>query len=1639
MEALQGSHTKNQGPCLAIPKMKTFSHKIGHLDTNSSKMAVFSGSLNSVASNGSPAPKSAAQLEEEIAVIDLELIDMERHLLCLYQNAFGGHLPTIPSSSSSNSLVHHLQTSPAQSSTTSYNPSPATALETSQRMHLFHILQTCQSPSIPAALSASPTSSTSSSSIFSSTHPCDICNDDTSAVNLQGSTEDNGQYAAMTEVLKISLDDENFNDAAIMLQDFRSLVRNLEKVDPRKMNREEKVAFWINIHNALVMHAYLANGSRRRVKSASVLKAACNVGGHCVNAYVIQSSILGIRPHHSSTVAGNSKHAYALEYPEPLVHFALCLGAYSDPAVRAYTANNIFQELKVAKEEFIQAGVYIHMETQIFLPKILYYFAKEMLLSMHELLEMIIDTNVSQVQKNDVAGGSEHSIDHEPFDQSIKIFYTASTFIESDFNHVRVSINRKGQRAAEETDLIRSLIEEEKDAVLRRLEHSIETHPDDSSLRFDLALFLWENWDDDWKEAAKAKEKAAEHFLVSAKLNPQNGVAFRYLGHYYTCVSLDLQRALKCYQRALSLNPDDSDSGEALCDLLDDGGKESLEVSVCKEASEKSPRAFWAFRRLGYLQVHQNKWSEAVQSLQHAIRGYPTCADLWEALGLAYHRLGRFTAAIKSYGRAIELEATRVFALVESGHIFLMLGSFRKGVEQFQQALQISPQCVSAHYGLASGLLGLAKECIYLGAFQWGATLLDEASEVSKESTHLAGNLSCIWKLNGDIQLSYAECYPWMKENQVLEFDEETFNTSILSWRRTCCLAAISAKFSYQRALLLAPWQANIYTDIAISLDLIDTLSKSSGHDLIAWQPPEKMALGALLLEAENYELWVALGCLADHKPLKQHALVRGLQLDVSLAVAWAYLGKLYRKEGEKKLAKQAFDCSRSIDPSLALPWAGMSADFHSREPTPDEAFESCLRAVQILPLAEFQIGLAKLALVSGHLSSSQVFGAIRQAIQRAPHYPECHNLNGLSCESRFDYRSAVASYRLARYAVSNTSSNVSKSLIRDISINLARSLSRAGNALEALQECEVLKKEGLLDAECLQIYAISLWQLGKNDLALSVARNLAVSVPNMEQMSAAVSVSLICRLLYSISGLSTASNSILKMPKELFQSSKISFIVSAINALDRSNRLESVVSSSRCYVKSDEEISRMHNLIALGKLLKHGSEYCLEFQTGIAHLRKALHMYPNSGLLRSLLGYLLLFNEQWNDTHVATRCCNIDASFSPIKEGLKTANEILGAGAIACYAASCSNPKFSFPTCTYQCLNEHGAIQQLQKCLHLEPWNHTLRYLLVLNLLQKAREERFPRNLCMMLERLIFVALSNDCYLKTDTSYQYQKFQLLLCASEISLQFGNQTNCINHAKNASSIMLPDGYLFFAHLLLCRAYALEDDIMNLQKEYVRCLELKTDCDIGWICLKYIESQCKVQTESNILELNLKECSWERKNSGNTWMCVFDLVQGLISTWNHNFLSAEEFLAQACLLASRESCLQLCHGVTCMELARKWSDSQFLSLAVRSLTKAQEASIISLPIVSALLAQAEGSLGSKEKWKNNLRLEWFTWPPEMRPAELFFQMHLLARQSEASSDSSKVEYCQSPQRWVLRAIHTNPSCMRYWKVLQKLGE
>jgi hypothetical protein len=88
-------------------------------------------------------------------------------------------------------------------------------------------------------------------------------------------------------------------------------------------------------------------------------------------------------------MAGNSRKSYAMDHPQPLLKFALCSGFHSDPPVRIYTAKRVYQELEMAKEEYIQSNLKVQTENKILLPKIVESYGKELGLCSAALSEMI--------------------------------------------------------------------------------------------------------------------------------------------------------------------------------------------------------------------------------------------------------------------------------------------------------------------------------------------------------------------------------------------------------------------------------------------------------------------------------------------------------------------------------------------------------------------------------------------------------------------------------------------------------------------------------------------------------------------------------------------------------------------------------------------------------------------------------------------------------------------------------------------------------------------------------------------------------------------------------------------------------------------------------------------------------------------------------------------------------------------------------------------------------------------------------------------------------------------------------------------------------------------------------------------------
>uniref|UniRef100_A0ACD5WF61 Uncharacterized protein n=1 Tax=Avena sativa TaxID=4498 RepID=A0ACD5WF61_AVESA len=223
-------------------------------------------------------------------------------------------------------------------------------------------------PLVHHGSSSSPTSSFSSTSAISPQYVGDMWSPnykrettlDSRLINpfhVEGLKEFSGPYNTMVEVPAICRDNRRLKEVEDLLQTFKLILYRLETVDLRRMTDEEKIAFWVNIHNGLLMHAYLRYGvpQNNLKKSSLLVKAACKIAGRNINVAVIQSLVLGCNTHcpgqwlrtllyprikSKVTKVGHEWQAFAVAQSEPLLRFALCSGSHSDPAVRQCACAN---------------------------------------------------------------------------------------------------------------------------------------------------------------------------------------------------------------------------------------------------------------------------------------------------------------------------------------------------------------------------------------------------------------------------------------------------------------------------------------------------------------------------------------------------------------------------------------------------------------------------------------------------------------------------------------------------------------------------------------------------------------------------------------------------------------------------------------------------------------------------------------------------------------------------------------------------------------------------------------------------------------------------------------------------------------------------------------------------------------------------------------------------------------------------------------------------------------------------------------------------------------------------------------------------------------------------------------------------
>ena len=140
--------------------------------------------------------------------------------------------------------------------------------------------------------------------------------------------------------------------------------RRLQSFDPATLaSREERLAFWINLYNALIVDAVIQFEVNRSVNDAPGFfwRAAYNIGGQRYCSFDIEYGILRANAPHPAIPGPHfglrdPRRKYSLDRLDPRIHFALVCAARSCPPIAMYDAVNIDEQLDMAARTFINSG-----------------------------------------------------------------------------------------------------------------------------------------------------------------------------------------------------------------------------------------------------------------------------------------------------------------------------------------------------------------------------------------------------------------------------------------------------------------------------------------------------------------------------------------------------------------------------------------------------------------------------------------------------------------------------------------------------------------------------------------------------------------------------------------------------------------------------------------------------------------------------------------------------------------------------------------------------------------------------------------------------------------------------------------------------------------------------------------------------------------------------------------------------------------------------------------------------------------------------------------------------------------------------------------------------------------------------------
>ncbi|KAI8822676.1 uncharacterized protein EV422DRAFT_619118 [Fimicolochytrium jonesii] len=559
-------------------------------------------------------------------------------------------------------------------------------------------------------------------------------------------------------------------------------------------------------------------------------------------------------------------------------------------------------------------------------------------------------------------------------------------------------------------------------------------------------------------------------WLHSAKLDPTHAPTFSHLGHYYHQIAHDKRRALRCYSRALQIDPGEPTAVRALSRIYILDNDVISAQAILNAYLHRHPRCAWAHKQSGFLSLSRGDHVTAITHFQSALRVDAKDVRCWEGLGEAYATDGKFVAGLKALKRAIELEPEQQSASLhyQVAGIYQRLGMYTDAVDAYRAALSLaetntderggSKLHVPTVNGLAETLVAEARRAFEEGGDGRCAELLGEAFGMISGALERT-RMHAFAKMLGDVCLAFVEMVPAYAERGEVR--------AVVGRAVGVVRGVVGGKTgSRVENVQVPPGSEGLNTilecgtaafELALHLcarqqhkpdqdENLATVIAGHWHDLgltyfhrshLTSTPASKIpllnhAIAAAKMALKHHPLhdiyWSTLSIYTSHThpKLAQHSLIKALTLTpTSSASLWSNLGIFYLLHNNTGLAQEAFSKALFVDPECARAWLGQGV-VAERGGRREAAWESLEQGYGLVGSGGVEVGFVYAAAAvqrigKGGGGGGETVRCLERFVRQRPRDWVALNLLGVVLEREGWYERAVGAYEGARKALAAT------------------------------------------------------------------------------------------------------------------------------------------------------------------------------------------------------------------------------------------------------------------------------------------------------------------------------------------------------------------------------------------------------------------------------------------------------------------------------------------------------------------------------------------------------------------------------------------------------------------------------------------